>query len=325
MIVNRILVQTVFLCHIALSGQGDVEAPKKPSAVWRAITPQPEQGEASDKEMITQSPEESESSDCDVSPSLLIDLPKDASSLIGQYLDGNKGDLRNWRRTSRHFNRQFDDPSRFQPLQVLFDQHQDLESQRYQSLNDLLQSVRCVPDVYVDVKDKEGIHSLARMHRLSDQEIFRGLTQEGKQPFLSFYFWEEFSGRISLEVLCVFDDSGSTIVECTVAKYGRFSKCYFPEPRCEYLVTESESQFDVTKLRDVLNSGSLDYDNNRWILCNSSTAERIRNIDCVCKGLLSGCFTVCVFGTAALIMYGLILLRRIECAQVHMNCSNMSF
>lgn len=282
MILNRILVQTVFLCHIALSG--DVEAqisPNDQSAVSRPITPQ--------------SPRREETKPSEVASSLLVALPEDLSSHIGQYLEGNKGDLWKLRRASRHFNRLHDDPSRFQPLKSLFDQHQDLESERYQSLDDLLESVRCVPDVYVDVRDIKGMHSLPEMHHFFRAEILRGLTKGGKQPFLSFYFWDEKTLSRSLEVLCVFKNYGLTVVKSTVVEYDRFYEGgRKPSVPWEYSLTESESRFNVRKLRDVMNSGKLDYLNKRWILCNrnkevrsrQSAACAVKILCCVCASML---------------------------------------
>lgn len=130
-------------------------------------------------------------------------------SEIGEFV-GDRG-IRKLSSVSKLYKWSPDDPlildrQRFQPLRSIVEEKLQLKG--YPTL----ESIRCVPYVYVDVKEEESIDALSKMHKVRDQLIFRGLTETGKHPFLSFNFWNALSSTKSLHVLFVFEDSSSAKV-----------------------------------------------------------------------------------------------------------------
>ena len=223
----HIFMPAVLLCHTALS-VGDAEAPVPPE-----LPPQLSR-----------------------QISRLDDLPKDSLSFIEDYLGGEG----TWqlsqssRKLRDALNYPFA-PERFQALQAIFQEPTKLEG--YSSLDQLLESVRCVP-YYVDVEDEKSIGALAMMHQESNLQIFRGITEKGRNPFLSLNLWESESPKESLHVLFVFDGSG--FAKENVVKY-RHSLKYWSWIRLGHGVRATvypsvvtENHVAARKFKEVLNS-----------------------------------------------------------------------
>ena len=125
-----------------------------------------------------------------------------------EYL-GNGTDLQNFRKTCMHFNRIYDrykvrQNAKFRGFELLF--RDDARRNQYRSLDDLLDSVPMIPDVYVKFWTNEGLRwhrrhgrrnftipsdilRLIDLHRRSKRHVLRGLSS--KVGFLSMLLWKD--------------------------------------------------------------------------------------------------------------------------------------
>lgn len=141
--------------------------------------------------------------------------PADSMALSLEYFDRTK-DLKNFRRTSKHFEEIYQlykehQAEKFQALHLLFtDSHR--ECKRYHSFEELLKTVPCIPGVYFDVNSNQSIESLSRMQFNSNRRIVRGVTKHQKQPFLSLSMWTDRQPLNTLFLICIFNLDGSANV-----------------------------------------------------------------------------------------------------------------
>ena len=125
-----------------------------------------------------------------------------------EYL-GNGTDLQNFRKTCMHFNRIYDQykarqNAKFRGFELLF--RDDAQRNQYRSLDDLLDSVPMIPDVYVKFWTTEllrwhrrrgrrnfaypsDILRLVDLHRRSKRHALRGIGS--KVGFLSMLLWKD--------------------------------------------------------------------------------------------------------------------------------------
>lgn len=106
---------------------------------------------------------------------------------------GNKTDIQNFRRTSRHFDRIHDQyrihqDARFENFGMLF--QNDSQQIEFRSIEHLLQSIPLIPDVYVgsNEPDFEGLFAL---HHRSGRDVLRGLAAKWEHPFISVLLWND--------------------------------------------------------------------------------------------------------------------------------------
>ena len=229
---------------------------------------------------VTIDPESLPASECEG----LISMPRDVNCnepLMHQITDclassleylGRPRDFENFRRTSRHFEQIYQrykgyQSQRFHDLNLLFTDS-ERECKRYGSLEELLQTIPCIPSVYFDVTSSRSVEALARMQYRVNQDIVRGLTNGLTQrPFLSLSLWNRNQPLNALFVICVFDFDG--LANVLLIKYYHHSK------RQSMKLWGTTEMWSVRDLIDGLNSRRLECPDGTWRL------EKIPKCKCI--------------------------------------------
>ena len=124
---------------------------------------------------------------------------------------GNKTDIQNFRRTSRHCDCIFEQyrihqNSRFSNFGILFEI--DSRPRKYRSIDHLLDVIPLVPDVYVGSNESDILY-LFDLHLLSRQYVLRGLITRWNHPFISVLLWNDEDWRHNpILLLCIFAENG---------------------------------------------------------------------------------------------------------------------
>lgn len=146
--------------------------------------------------------------------------------------------------------------AKFRALNLLFDDS-PRGCKRYKSMDDLLDSVSCIPDVYLDVMNNPEILALGRCQYRLNEKIVRGLTNRQNQPFLSLSLCRH--PMESVVLICVFGFDGLTKVIVIKSYHSHYQSTTLRQSN----YTEN---FDVQNLKDVLDSKQLLYQGEMWYL-----------------------------------------------------------
>ena len=140
----------------------------------------------------------------------LCKLPSDdCLALSLEYLE-KENDLNNFRKAAIRFEKIYEryreyQSKRFRALNVVFEQMSPGGFGPYDSLDDLLQCVRCIDQLYVDIDDPQSRDKLRYAQFVAGQEMVRGLTSRTNHPFLSLSLWNNDFPNDSLFLICVVD------------------------------------------------------------------------------------------------------------------------
>ena len=138
------------------------------------------------------------------------ELPSDdCLALSLEYLE-KENDLDNFRRAAIRFEKIYEryrdyQSKRFHALNVVFEQMCPRGFGPYDSLDDLLQCVPCIDQLYVDIDDRKSVDELRYAQFFVGQEMVRGLTSRTNHPFLSLSLWNDDLPNDSLFLICVVD------------------------------------------------------------------------------------------------------------------------
>lgn len=188
--------------------------------------------------------------------------PNDCMVKALEYL-GRATDIDNFKDASPYFEKVYDQyklaqSEKFQALNALFDE--SLRSRkRYESIEHLLQSVPCIPDVYVDLKNIGSINALSWTHYDLNQVVIRGLTTHGtgvNLPFLSLSLWNTNNQLDFFLLICVFDFDG--LAKVIIHSHGRQATAL---RKCDFTRT-----FNLQNLNDLLSSKRVSYGEETWNL-----------------------------------------------------------
>lgn len=110
-----------------------------------------------------------------------------------EYL-GNKTYLRNFRTTSKRFNQiyaqyKIRQNAKFRDFKIMFQNRS--QQNKYHSLNEMLNSIPLIPDLYVGFRNKSDLRSLFELHRRSNVHELRGLSAPRNNAFLSVMLWDD--------------------------------------------------------------------------------------------------------------------------------------